>query len=90
MARDCKKMLSELSDYIDKELADELCEELERHLEDCPNCRVMLDSLTRTVKIYCSDKEEPLPEKLSAKLREACEKKWDTKNPNSSDRRSSD
>jgi len=81
MARNCKKMLSELSDYIDNELADELCEELEKHLENCPNCRIMLDSLTKTVRVYCEDKEEKLPAGLSAKLHAACEKKWDAKNP---------
>jgi predicted anti-sigma-YlaC factor YlaD len=85
MARDCKKMLSELSDYIDDELAEELCEELESHLVDCPNCRVMLDSLTKTVRVYCADKEERLPEALSKKLRAACEKKWDTKNSKTPD-----
>ncbi len=79
MARDCKKMLSELSDYVDNELAEELCEQLETHLKDCPNCRIMLDSLTKTVRVYCEDKEEHLPEALSKKLRAACEKKWDAK-----------
>ncbi len=79
MAQDCKRMLGELSDYIDNELADELCEQLEVHLKDCPNCRIMLDSLTKTVRIYCEDKEERLPEALSQKLRAACEKKWDSK-----------
>lgn len=79
MARDCRKMLSELSDYIDNELADELCEELEEHLADCPNCRLMLDSLSKTVRVYCEDKEERLPARLSRKLRAACEKKWDAR-----------
>ncbi len=83
MARDCKRMLSELSDYIDDELAEELCVELEKHLTDCPNCRVMLDSLTKTVRVYCSDKEERLPDALSAKLRAAVAKKWDDKDSKS-------
>ena len=76
MARDCKKMLSELSDYIDGELADELCAELEKHMADCENCRIMLDSLTKTVRIYCDDKEEKLPDSIMFSLRKSLEKKW--------------
>ena len=76
MAHDCKKMLSELSDYIDGELADELCQQLEEHLADCENCRIMLDSLTKTVRIYCEGKEQPLPDAVRSSLRETLERKW--------------
>jgi anti-sigma factor (TIGR02949 family) len=48
----CKYLLSSLSSYIDGELEARLCAELERHLEDCENCRVVVDSLQKTVSLY--------------------------------------
>ena len=33
--RRCKEMFAELSNYLDDELDDSLCEELEKHMEDC-------------------------------------------------------
>lgn len=76
MARDCQKMLSELSDYIDGELAEELCRQMEKHLADCDSCRIMLDSLNKTVRIYCDNREQPLPENVKTGLRKALERKW--------------
>jgi len=73
---DCKKMLGELSDYIDGALQAELCEQLEAHLAHCPNCRVMLDSLTKTVKVCREGAEEPVPEPLKGRLQAALDKKW--------------
>lgn len=46
----CKAMFAELSDYLDEQLDDSLCEELERHFEDCAPCRVFLASLAATIE----------------------------------------
>jgi predicted anti-sigma-YlaC factor YlaD len=48
----CHNLLGSLSDYIDGDLARELCAEIERHLEGCENCRVVVDSLRKTVYLY--------------------------------------
>ena len=68
---DCRRLLEEMSDYVDGDLSDELCRELESHLHDCPNCRVMLDSLTKTIRVFREGAEEPVPEHLRKSLREA-------------------
>ncbi len=73
---DCRKLLAQMSEYIDGELPQDLCASLERHLADCPNCRVMFDSLTKTIKIYREGKEEPLPDELKDKLHKALETRW--------------
>jgi anti-sigma factor RsiW len=49
---DCRHLLGDLSDYVDGEASAELCAEIERHLGDCDNCRVVIDTLRRTVKLY--------------------------------------
>jgi anti-sigma factor RsiW len=48
----CRYLLGSLSDYVDGELGDTLCAELERHMADCENCRVVIDTLRKTVSLY--------------------------------------
>ena len=45
----CKAMFAELSDYLDEQLDDSLCEELEKHLDGCEPCKVFLASLKATI-----------------------------------------
>ena len=46
----CKAMFAELSNYLDEQLDDSLCEELERHLNGCVPCRAFLSSLETTIE----------------------------------------
>jgi RNA polymerase sigma-70 factor (ECF subfamily) len=46
----CKAMFAELSNYLDKQLDDSLCDELERHLGGCGPCKVFLASLQATIE----------------------------------------
>jgi RNA polymerase sigma-70 factor, ECF subfamily len=46
----CKAMFAELSNYLDEQLDDSLCEELERHLNGCQPCEAFLSSLKATVE----------------------------------------
>jgi RNA polymerase sigma-70 factor (ECF subfamily) len=46
----CKAMFAELSDYLDEQLDDSLCDELEQHLDGCGPCRVFLASLEATIE----------------------------------------
>lgn len=54
----CRHLLGQLSAYLDGELSDELCAEIERHLADCADCRVVVDTLRKTVLLY---REAPQP-----------------------------
>jgi anti-sigma factor RsiW len=58
---ECQHLLGGLSDYVDGELGQAMCQELERHLADCPNCRVVVDTLRKTVTLYqaCGEAEVP-------------------------------
>ncbi|MGE5603651.1 MAG: anti-sigma factor family protein [Nitrososphaerales archaeon] len=64
-------MLGNLSDYIDGELEAELCAEIEQHIACCNNCRVVVDTLKRTVTLYHEHGHEPLPEEVKNRLFEA-------------------
>lgn len=48
----CRELLAQISDYVDGELQAELCARLEKHLADCPDCRVMVDTTRKTVLLF--------------------------------------
>jgi anti-sigma factor RsiW len=50
--KNCRKFLGSLSEYVDGELDEELCSVLEHHMEDCEDCRIVVDTLRKTVNLY--------------------------------------
>lgn len=48
----CHELISSLSDFIDGELEAELCAKIERHLAECQNCRIVVDTLRKTITLY--------------------------------------
>lgn len=65
----CQALLGSLSEYIDGELPPNLCEEIEKHLEGCENCRVVLNTTKRTIDlVQVSEAEEALPKDVRERL----------------------
>jgi len=50
--RKCRELLGSISDYIDGILEEELCLELERHIAECKNCHIVVDTLQKTIYLY--------------------------------------
>jgi anti-sigma factor (TIGR02949 family) len=48
----CHHLLDSLSDYLDGAASGELRAEIERHLAGCENCRIVVDTLRKTVTLY--------------------------------------
>jgi RNA polymerase sigma-70 factor (ECF subfamily) len=46
----CKAMFAELSNYLDEQLDDSLCDELEKHLDGCEPCQVFVATLKATIE----------------------------------------
>src|SRR5919198_1373768 len=46
----CKAMFAELSDYLDEQLDDSMCEELERHMDGCGPCQAFVATLEATIE----------------------------------------
>ncbi len=65
----CQELLASLSDYVDGSLSKELCNELERHLSECENCRVVVNTTRKTIELYKEMNEPgPLPEDVRERL----------------------
>jgi len=67
--RNCKQMFAELSDYLDDELDDSLCAELEKHMEGCEPCKAFLASLENTIRTCRRAPNEPPDARTAANLR---------------------
>jgi hypothetical protein len=66
--KNCKSLLGSLSDYVDGTAEEEICRELERHLSECNNCRIVVDTLKKTVYLYQSNTEADLPLEVRERL----------------------
>jgi len=65
----CRHLLGSLSDFVDGTLEDELCAEIQRHMEGCENCRIVVDSLRKTIYLYQVTKEPAsVPEDVRERL----------------------
>jgi RNA polymerase sigma-70 factor (ECF subfamily) len=65
----CKEMFAELSDYLDGELDDSPCAEIESHLGDCKPCQAFLASLEATIRQLRNAPRQPLDRERAAQLR---------------------
>jgi anti-sigma factor (TIGR02949 family) len=67
--KNCRQLLGSLSEYVDGELDDELCSVLEQHLEGCEDCRIVVDTLRKTVYLYHENtQDEAVPTEIRARL----------------------
>ncbi len=68
MAVECKEYLDWLSDYIEGELDLDLCAELERHMAACGDCRIVVDTLRKTISLYRNYGHEDVPPEAQERL----------------------
>jgi RNA polymerase sigma-70 factor (ECF subfamily) len=68
--RRCREMFAELSSYLDDELDDSLCVELEKHLDGCEPCKAFLANLEKSIEQCRTAPNETPDPRAAAKLRE--------------------
>lgn len=72
---ECKAVFEQLSDYIDGELPAGACEEIERHISDCPPCVSFVESLRKSVGAFRNykpgEQAPPLEEDAKQRLAQA-------------------
>jgi len=66
---ECRKLLNSLSDYVDGDLQQELCDDIELHMKDCENCRIVIDTLSKTISLYQTSSESTVvPDEVRQRL----------------------
>jgi anti-sigma factor RsiW len=48
----CTDLLRQMGAYIEGDLPENICRELEAHMAACQNCRVVLNTTRRTIELY--------------------------------------
>lgn len=71
----CQAVIRELSNFIDGELDGAMMLELERHLNDCADCRLVIDQTKKTINIFCDCEPIELPGEVRNRLHEALRRK---------------
>lgn len=66
--KNCEALLGSLSEYIDGELPADLCKEIEKHLEGCDNCRIVLNTTKRTIDLVRVPADEEVPVDVRERL----------------------
>ncbi len=66
--KNCKSLLGSLSDYVDETAREEICRKLEDHLTGCEDCRIVVDTLKKTISLYHSNTETNLPSDVRERL----------------------
>jgi predicted anti-sigma-YlaC factor YlaD len=67
----CRNIIKELTNYLDEALDPILKSSIEKHLEGCEDCRVVVDTTRKTIQIFCNSEPAPLPEDTKMRLRDA-------------------
>ena len=65
----CKRLWESLSDYIDGELSEELCQIIEQHLAGCEHCRVVVVTTHKTIHLcHCDADDTKMPSDVRGRL----------------------
>ncbi len=67
----CRELFARLSEYLDRELDEIQCREIEGHLNACPPCQACFETLERTVALCRQMPSRPVSGDFARRLREA-------------------
>lgn len=62
----CNDLLKSIGDFLDGDLTPELSAQLEEHIHGCENCRIVVDTVRKTISLY---HEEAAHESMPAELK---------------------
>ena len=68
LSETCREIKDKLSAFLDGELESAVCAEIEQHLRGCDDCRVMVDTLSKTITLYRNYGQETVPPDVHERL----------------------
>lgn len=75
----CEDVIRELSNYLDGELALAAKQDLEGHLGQCHDCKMVVDQTKLTIEVFCDSQLVELPGDVKSRLHEALQRKLGSK-----------
>jgi len=76
---DCNSVLEQLSEYIDSDAREELCKAIAAHMSRCHDCRIMVDTVKKTIVLYQnqSGPSSEVPMRATAELTAALAREYE-------------
>ncbi|MDJ0831654.1 MAG: zf-HC2 domain-containing protein [Desulfobacterales bacterium] len=65
----CLEMFKMLSDYIDNDLDELTCKDIERHAAECVACKACLETLKQTINLCKGSTTRSVPDDVSRRLK---------------------
>lgn len=65
----CRELFERLSEYVDGELSQEICAEIQRHMEGCDPCVAFAKTLKKTADLCRRLPSQPIPPEVVADLK---------------------
>ncbi len=72
----CEELLAALNQYVDGELDPGICDPFQEHLQGCNPCRIVVDNIRQTIKLYKAEEPFELPPTLHRRLAELLDAQW--------------
>ncbi len=64
----CRHLLDQLSGYLDEEASSRLCKEIQKDMAGCDRCRIVVDTLSKTITLYHHLQHPSVPEEARERL----------------------
>jgi anti-sigma factor (TIGR02949 family) len=71
----CKQFLLELNEYLDDLIDPATKQEWQAHVDECPNCFVVVDTTKKTMRVYKDLQEQEVPSDVRSRVMQALERK---------------
>ena len=75
----CEDLLKMLNDYVDGDIDPSFCSTFEEHMKGCDPCKVVVDSIRNTIRLYKDEGVVEIPIKFREKLHMTLRQKWQEK-----------
>jgi len=65
----CNQLLKSMGEYLDGEANPEICRQIEEHIQGCDHCRIVVDTVRKTISLYHEEAiSDEMPEKMKKHL----------------------
>ena len=73
---ECREVFEMLSEYLDGELPVDTCEQIEKHIADCPPCIEFVESLRKSVSVFRDYRPAENPPPLDPRAKQLLAEAW--------------
>lgn len=72
----CEDLLRRMNEYVDGAIDPGACADFERHLSGCNPCKIVVDTIRKTITLYKGEEVYELPAGFRERLHLTLRAKW--------------